>query len=439
MAQAVQINFSNNWISPAFYWAVHRKARYKVFKGSRASGKSWAIAKILVFKCLTNGRFKCVYARKIKDKIRKSCFSRLKETIRNFGLDDLFVIKEGDMTITALNGNSFIAVGFDDPDNVKSVDDPTHVWFEEADQFEEFDFQTMDTSLRGPKGLELEFYMSFNPMNKFHWLYDTFFVDERSDVLLSQTTFRDNIFIDQEEYHSKLLKIRDIDENLYNVWANGEWGIPDYSKLFMKNYRKDQHLSTDIIFNPDRQLLLSWDFNVNNSALISQEDDHNIFRLKEYRNDHMDIQDICTEIINDMAIWGYSPEHLLVTGDASGGNRSGLTRGNKNAFEIIGNLMSLGEDNFSVVRANPGLNSSRVFSNILLKNEPAYLINPDTCPELIKDIEMAPWPDTDFKKWKTDNLDRSHMLDTMRYDDWNFHRWRLDSYTREMLEEKELI
>jgi len=62
----------------------------------------------------------------------------------------------------------------DDPEKIKSVVNVTRVWAEEATEFSKKDFDQIDLRLRGEKDLQIT--LTYNPVDKDHWLNTDFWV-----------------------------------------------------------------------------------------------------------------------------------------------------------------------------------------------------------------------------------------------------------------------
>ena len=123
--------YYNDIYLPVFQTEKRRVILY----GSRDTGKSHFIAQKLVFDCLSLSYFKCVFVRKYYKTIRESQWSKIKSVVAQFGLTKEFQFNKNPVEIIHLpTGNRFIGIGMNDPDKAKSLDDPTHAWYEEADQ-----------------------------------------------------------------------------------------------------------------------------------------------------------------------------------------------------------------------------------------------------------------------------------------------------------------
>jgi hypothetical protein len=110
---------------------------------------------------------------------------------------------------------------------------------------------------------------------------------------------------------------------------------------------------------------------------------------------------------------------FIVTGDASGANRSAMTRGAVNYYTIIRDELQLPKTAFKVPSVNPSIKNSRVLLNSILEKHPDIVID-TSCQWLIHDLQnVETTANGDIEKTKDSNL--SHLLDCFRYYLWTFH------------------
>lgn len=77
--------------------------------------------------------------------------------------------------------------------------------------------------------------LSFNPISELHWLKQ-FFIDnplDEKDCGVLKTTYLNNKFLDPED-RTEIERLKLEDENYYNVYGLGEWGI--IGNVVFKNY-----------------------------------------------------------------------------------------------------------------------------------------------------------------------------------------------------------
>lgn len=194
-----------------------------VFYGGAGSGKSVFIAQRYLYRCLKEPYFRLLFSRKVARTIRNSQFQLFKDLIDRSGLSQFFTIKEVTMEIVCGNGNMMIAVGMNDTEKIKSIQEPTDVWCEEATEFTKEDIMQMNLRLRTKKATFNQLVMSFNPITSEHWIYDSLFVKSEFEATKVKSTYLNNRFID-DAYKAQLDGLKDVDENYYKVYALGEWG-----------------------------------------------------------------------------------------------------------------------------------------------------------------------------------------------------------------------
>jgi hypothetical protein len=131
-----------------------------------------------------------------------------------------------------------------------------------------------------------------------------------------------------------------------------------------------------------------------------------------------DIEELCGRILAD-----YPDKMLLVTGDASGQNRTALKR-DLNYFKIIKQVLKLGMGQFKLPAANPPIKNTRVLCNSLLGRHTDYLFS-DRVPYLVMDIEECE-VDEHGNIDKGKDKHQSHLLDCWRYFNYSFLKKYLD-------------
>lgn len=395
--------------SPKFYPHLKTQKRYNIFWGSRGSTKSEFCAQFFVLRSMRKEYMKLIYSRKDHAHIRESQFSLLKKWIKEFGLSEFFTIYEGSMKIVNnITGNSMIAKGVNDPEKIKSTDEPSHVWCEELTEFEQLDFETLNNSLRTGK-TKPQIFATFNPILKSHWVR-TFFFDENyyephnykpkesfeGDILLHHSTFRDNPFIDQDAYYKVLVASAAGDGNKLKVNAEGGWGSAVTGMEFYHAFNRAKHVKK-LSFIPELPIHLTYDFNVMPfmtqlcAQVINEKDVMHIRIFKEYCLPHPNNSNkaVCRMFINDFK------EHnplVFYYGDASGKNRI-AGQGNKRNFddieaELVPYLHAASD---RVLRKNPDIFKARDFMNMVLNGfwKDIVIEIDDSCKELIDDLELC--------------------------------------------------
>jgi len=209
------------------YRLIFDKHRYIISRGGAGSGKSVGQAQKIIYYTTSQVGRNTLIVRKVGDTNRTSTFALIKKTIHDFHLEELYKIRDTDMTITCINGNQIIFKGLDDVEKIKSCTfdrgDLTDIWIEEASETAEEDFDQLDLRLRGKNAPSFQITLTFNPIDSMHWIKQKFYdkQDERARCVLS--TYKDNKWCD-EETKKNLDGLKDKNPYLYDVYARGEWG-----------------------------------------------------------------------------------------------------------------------------------------------------------------------------------------------------------------------
>lgn len=201
-----------------------RTERYQIVFGGGGSGKSVAIAQIIIVRLLIEPGHRFLVLRKVHRTLKRSVFQLIRDVIGDWGLGELFSINLTDLTVTCKNGSQILFSGLDDVEKLKSITGITSVWVEEATEITLEDFEQVNLRLRGKTAYRKQIYLTFNPISSKHWLKGRFFDRESDDTLIVHSTYLDNRFID-EEYKRVLEVLIETDKRLYDVYALGKWGV----------------------------------------------------------------------------------------------------------------------------------------------------------------------------------------------------------------------
>jgi len=222
----VTVDFSNLYdlINPAFHRLLDDQSRYMVLKGGGGSGKSIFAGQKILYRMVSEQGHRILIVRKVAKTLRESVFSQLRTNISDWVLSQLFTINKSDMHIKCANGNEILFAGLDDVEKLKSIHNITSIWIEEASELDATDFRQLDIRLRGQSKNYKQIMLSFNPVSITHWLKTEFFDARKPNAVLSETTYKDNKYLDNEAI-AVLEGFRDIDPYYYMVYCLGEWGV----------------------------------------------------------------------------------------------------------------------------------------------------------------------------------------------------------------------
>ena len=202
-------------------------------------------------------------------------------------VDRYWNIKQSPLSLTFRpNGNQIIFRGVNDEkqrEKLKSITFQrgklTDVWIEEATEITQADFEIIDDRLRGelPPDQFYQIRMTFNPVNKNHWIKRVFFDIPDSNVLTHHSTYLDNRFIDAA-YHARMERRKEVDPEGYQIYGLGNWG--EIGGLILHNWTVEE-ISQNLNDYDDIAIGQDFGFNHANALLLLGLKDDNIYILQE--------------------------------------------------------------------------------------------------------------------------------------------------------------
>jgi phage terminase large subunit len=171
--------------------------RFKIVYGGRGSGKSYAIADILLIKSLEK-QCLIVCGREFQNSIKDSVHSLLKRRIEALGFSKYFQITRDEIRCK-YSASRFIFKGMrNNIDSIKSMAGITHLWIEEADTLSAESWKVIKPTIR-EEGSEI--FITMNPKNKTDILYREFVEPEETP----EDTYRVKInYVDNPHFPSVL-------------------------------------------------------------------------------------------------------------------------------------------------------------------------------------------------------------------------------------------
>lgn len=244
-----------------------------------------------------------------------------------------------------------------------------------------------------PKGYNNGFYRLEDKHKKFdNWAF------------FHKTTYDNPFILDSEIEEAK----SQLDSMTFEQEYMAEY-VDANSKPFLYSFDREKHvLKTDIAIDHSYDVRLSFDFNIDPFCVtVYQRIGNSIRFLDKIRLSDSDIYQVCDHI---KAM--FPSDFLIVTGDASGKNRTGTTRGKDSYWRIIKRELNLKDAQIRLRGKNLGLIESRVLCNSALQHRD-ITINPSHV-ELVKDCVHAGVNDEGVLiKDRNDN--KNDFLDGFRY------------------------
>ena len=177
---------------------------------------------------------------------------------------------------------------------------------------------------------------------------------------------------------------------------------------FLYCFVEAKHTGNSFDLDASLPLWLSFDFNVMpQTCVLGQRIDNDTMKVRKIiRLDNASIYDMCNHIKIK-----YAKYYWIVTGDSTGKNRSGTTRGNLSYWSIIKSELSLSDSQIKIRGKNLDHTTSQVICNSVLEHKEVVIH--EECTELIDDCLFAS-VDEHGKLIKTP--DRGlHFFDGFRY------------------------
>jgi PBSX family phage terminase large subunit len=430
MEAEIELEILPDAINDAFWPYLRSPARHRLLWGGRDSSKSDFVALDLLLQCLELPYFKCVLVRNVFNTIAESQVATLQAVAEREGLSQFFFFGVSPLEIRCLlNGNKFISRGMDNGDKLKSIKDPTHAWYEEANQIQETDADTLSSTLRTSRpGTVIQEIYTFNPdhhedYEKF-WLWQRFFRDtgnahgltfsgtravqvKRKDgsqrtaympFEVLHTTYVDNRWCPPERaalYESYGALIPGTDQMVnpyrYRVWCQGLWAKKETGNEFYTQFSKARHAAAPIAYLPGLAIYQSWDANsLPYCAMIQAQlvDERSkggkltirVFHEYAIRPPNSGITSTGKQFLYDRLKRGWADSPVYLTGDGSmKNNKTGEQRGETLFNDVMAALMTFKNESGDTIpgclhsdsdrlwpKKNPGVNRRRDFINYLL-------------------------------------------------------------------------
>ena len=269
--------------------------------------------------------------------VRDTTLKQYIEHLDNMGFVDgvHYEYKKAEDKLQFKNGSEILFRHLQEPNKLKSLN-LGFVELEEMSDTPESTFKMLLSRLRQaikPEWVELGFkYRLFghtNPEPSKGWIYKYFVEQKPDNYRLIQAPTTQNKFL-ASDYVESLKEI--YDPEYYRINVLGEFG--DYtSGLIVKNFTVDN--IADITYQPDMDLHLTWDFNVDPmSCILAHRYGGKVFFFDEFVLENATTEDTINAVIKK---YPDHKGHIIINGDASGDNRS--TQSEWSNYVIIRNAL----------------------------------------------------------------------------------------------------
>ena len=201
-----------------YYDLKQSTKRICVLQGGTRSGKTYSILLGLIefaYKNKGKGLYITI-ARKTFPALRGTAMRDFFEILKKENLYDERLHNKSS-SLYALYGNYFEFISVDQPARVRGRKRDI-LFLNECNEFgfEEYTQLALRTTFK--------IIIDFNPSEQYHWLYTQIIDADRDDVDFYISTYKDNPFL-EESTISEIERLKEVDENLYRVFGEGQRGV----------------------------------------------------------------------------------------------------------------------------------------------------------------------------------------------------------------------
>lgn len=246
-------------VSKVFQKTFNAKTTTVINVGGARSGKSYAMAQLLIYKAV-NEICQIAVTRKTMPALKMTALRLILTLLKEYNLFAPACFNKTE-NIYQMGPSRFQFFSLDDPEKIKSAEF-NYIWMEEATEFTYQDYAVLLTRLSAPRTSDgkNQIFLTLNPTDINCWIYKKLFTQQ--DITVIKSTYKDNNFL-QESYIKTLLSLKDYDLNAYKVFALGEWGASE--KIIYKNWS----LVDELPPNPT-EIFYGLDFGFNNPTALVQ-------------------------------------------------------------------------------------------------------------------------------------------------------------------------
>jgi phage terminase large subunit len=192
-------------------------------RGSARSSKSYSIAQLLIQRLTNQHNKSFLITRKTLPSLKITAYKLIIDLLKDYGFYPFCEHNKTD-NIIRYGDNYMLFTGIDDIEKIKSSE-WSYIWMEEATDFAYNDYQILKMRMSTPtlEGELNQMFLSFNPVDAYHWI-KTEVIDKEKNVQDILSTYKDNPFLSRE-YIDILESLKEQDPGLWKIYGEGEWGV----------------------------------------------------------------------------------------------------------------------------------------------------------------------------------------------------------------------
>ncbi|MBQ4493561.1 MAG: PBSX family phage terminase large subunit [Elusimicrobiaceae bacterium] len=222
-------------VSKVFVQTIKANSKIVLNIGGARSGKSYALAQLLIMKALNYPNLNIGIARKTMPALKMTARRLVIDLLKQYNLFQTNCFNKTE-NYYQLNKSRLQFFSLDDPEKIKSTEF-NYLWLEEATEFAYQDYLVLLTRLSAPapKGLKNQMFLTLNPTDINCWIAK--YLLNQKEVEIIKSTYKDNKFL-SKDYIETLLSLKNYNQQAYKVFALGQWGSSE--TLIYTNWQMSQ-------------------------------------------------------------------------------------------------------------------------------------------------------------------------------------------------------
>lgn len=250
--EEIKVDFNLNLFDKAYEEFIRSQKTYNLLFGGSGSGKSYFIARYLIYLALINNNTNILVVRDIATTLNDTIVQEFLNALEEYkGLQRFYKYLKIDKKIMFENGSTIYFKGLDNVDKLKGIN-ASIVFVEEADQILKTDFEELERRLRSMEnGGKITFFILFNPVSNESWIFDKFFSEDSKDrkeesvLNKKKVTFLNNLQNLPISYIKNLLDTEYTNFEMFKVYAKGEFGKT--GETVFSNYKKEDRDVSELV------------------------------------------------------------------------------------------------------------------------------------------------------------------------------------------------
>jgi len=435
-------------IIPIYYkYVLDKNYPVVVLVGGRNSGKSFFMEQLAVVNIHNKSKYKLLVIEDVETNIGEGVKAGIESRAEEFKLDKVITSTKVPPEVKhKLTGNNIIFKGYHSKDQqkqVKSLNEVTAVWYEEAENITYDQFKSLRMQLRGGDAEDRQLFLTLNPINENSFINQEFFQKSPDEILERfpdgrPKVFIKNITVDMDdsdnvvipclivvsvhwdnpyitrEQRADIEGYKHTDPEKYAMLAEGKF--VKSGGVYFKEFENHIHVVEPFVIPSHWTKYFSMDYGLDMLAGLwfAVDPQNNVYVYKEVHESDLIISEAAKKILEinngDVIRTWYAPSDLWSRTKDTGKTISGTF------LEHGVNLQQSSRDRvrgwLAVKEALKVLDKRDIFTGEPIKTSRLKVFS--NCTNLVKNIKQIKRSDKDPNDCATEPHDITHILDALR-------------------------